>query len=144
MKKLKKYVLFGLRVSLGWLLLYAGVTKIMNPGWSAAGYLNSATTFPNFYATLAQPEYINMVNLANEWGLTLLGIALITGFFVRFTAPLAALLMMLYYFPDLNFPKAGANGYIIDDHIIYAFALLTLAVTNAGRYFGIDKRFQKD
>lgn len=142
MKKAKKYILFLLRVSLGWLFLYAGVTKIMNPEWSAAKYLNDATTFPQFYATLASPEYLEMVNLLNEWGLTLLGAALILGLFVRYTAPLAALMMILYYFPVLDFPKV-AHGYIVDDHLIYALALLTLMATDAGKYWGLDKKLRE-
>lgn len=143
MVKFKKYVLFLLRVSLGWMLLYAGVTKIMDPEWSAEGYIRDAQTFTDWYAILLQPEYIEIVNLANQWGLALLGASLIVGLFVRFTTPLAALLMILYYFPVLDFPKVG-NGYIVDDHIIYALAFLVLMVTKAGKYWGLDKRFYRD
>jgi len=144
MVKFKKYVFFLFRLALGWLLLYAGVTKIIDNEWSAEGYLTSAKTFPEFYAMLARPEYLEWVNHANEWGLTILGAALILGIFVRFAAPLAALLMLLYYFPVLDFPHIGEHGYIVDDHIIYALGFLTLMVSNAGRYWGLDKKFRRD
>jgi len=143
MKNAKKYILFLLRISLGWLLLYSGITKILDSSWSAAGYLNSATTFPQFYTTLATPEYLNTVNLINEWGLVLLGATIILGLFTKFIAPIAALLMMLYYFPVLDFPYVGEHNYIISEHIIYALGFLTLMVTNAGKYWGLDKRLRE-
>ena len=41
--------LFALRLSLGWLLFYAGITKVFDTSWSAAGYLAGAKTFPALF-----------------------------------------------------------------------------------------------
>ena len=132
--------MFLLRISLGWLFLHAGYVKIINPNWSAAGYLKSAKTFPAFYQWLASDSMIGITNFLNEWGLAILGICLILGLGTRIVAVLAALMMILYYFPILTFPTIGANSYIVDEHIIYAAAFLLLGALRAGRHFGLDSK----
>jgi len=139
----RKVSLFLLRVSLGWMFLYAGITKVLDSTWTSAGYLNNAKTFVSFYQWLASPGIIPWVDLVNQWGLTLLGIALILGIFVRISALLGALLMLLYYFPVLSFPYAGTHSFLVDDHIIYVFSLLVLSFSKAGRTWGLDRVFNK-
>ena len=126
-----------LRFLLGWVFFYAGVTKILDASWSATGFLESAKTFGGFYSFLAHPLLIGLVNVANEWGLTLLGLSLIFGFWVRLSSLLGAILMILYYFAANNLPLVP-NGFLIDEHIIYAAALLLLRYLNAGLYLGLD------
>jgi thiosulfate dehydrogenase [quinone] large subunit len=139
MDKYSKISLFVLRISTGWLMFYAGLVKIFNPNWSAAGYLQNAQTFSGFYHWLAQPVFLPYINFINEWGLTLLGISLILGAFVRLSSLLGAFLMFLYYFPVLNFPYAGDHYYIVDDHIIFALVLLMFAAFKVGRIWGLEK-----
>src|SRR3989344_1942321 len=110
-----KKLLFLTRVAMGWLFLYAGFTKVINPDWSAAGYIGNAKTFSGFYNWFLRPDVLPLTNLINEWGLTLLGVSLIFGVLVRYSAVLGSLLMLMYYFPILDFPKAGANSFIVDD-----------------------------
>ncbi|MFA4845590.1 MAG: DoxX family protein [Patescibacteria group bacterium] len=138
MKTFHLVTLVLLRVSLGWLFFYAGITKILNPAWSAVGYLESAQTFTGFYAWLTTPDILPVVNILNEWGLTLLGVSLILGLFVRVTSVFGAVLMLLYYFPGLTFPLVE-HGFLVDDHIVYTFALLFFAATSAGRIIGLDR-----
>src|SRR5687767_13570538 len=107
-----------LRLSMGWIFLYSGLHKIMDSSWSAAGYLNSAKNFPGFYHWLASPDMIQLTNALNEWGQLILGISLIIGLGVRYSAIFGAVLMMLYYFV-LPFPQTSAVSYIVDEHIIY-------------------------
>lgn len=134
--------LFLLRISMGWMFFYAGITKILDPEWTSAGYLADPAMFQNFYAWLVSPEILPITNFLNEWGLTLLGVALILGAFVRTSAFLGAILMVLYYFPILQYPYPNAHSYIVDDHIVYALALLVLAVFHAGRAWGLEARFK--
>lgn len=134
-----KFFLFILRISMGWVMFYAGITKIINPQWSAAGYLGAAKSFPEFFQWFLQPDILPAVNFVNEWGLTLLGVSLILGVFVRFSSVLGALLMMLYYFPVLDFPYPNMHSYIVDEHVIYAGVLLFFAAIRAGRYFGLEE-----
>ncbi|MEK7630986.1 MAG: DoxX family membrane protein [Patescibacteria group bacterium] len=126
------------RVSLGWLMFYAGITKVMNPDWSAAFYLKDAKTFGGFYEWILNSSALPVVNFINAWGLTLLGISLIVGLGVRLSSILGAVLMLLYYFPILSFPMVGEYSYIVDDHIIYALVLVFFAAVRAGRVWGLD------
>ena len=135
--KKQKIMLLFLRLAMGWMMFYAGITKILNPNWSAAGYLQGAKTFAVFYQWLAGPSIVPFINFVNEWGLTLLGASLILGIFVRLSSMLGVLLMLLYYIPALSFPYVE-HGYIVDEHIIYALVLLFFAVVRAGRIWGLD------
>ena len=134
----RKTIVTSLRVALGWVMLYAGITKVLNPHWSAAGYLKGAQTWHGLYAWFGQPALLPVVNFLNEWGLTLLGVSLILGVFVRLGSVLGAILMLLYYFPVLDFPMVGEQGYIVDEHIVYMLVLLWLAAVRAGRVCGLD------
>lgn len=139
----KKIILATLRISLGFLFLYAGITKVLDSEWTSAGFLMNAKTFTGFYQYLASPGILPITDFVNEWSLTLLGVSLIFGIFVRLSGSLGAFLMILYYFPSLQFPYSGTNSYIIDQHIIYALVLKFLAVSRAGRIWGLDKVISK-
>ncbi len=134
----KKLLLFITRIAMGWIMLYAGLVKIFDSGWSATGYLANAETFSGFYNWFLQPSILPVTNFLNEWGLTLLGVSLILGVMVRYSGVLGALLMLLYYFPVLEFPNIGLHSYIVDDHIIYALVLLLFSAYRAGDYWGFD------
>jgi len=138
MTQAQKISLFLLRVVLGWMYLYAGITKIINPNWSAAGYLKGAKTFVEFYQWLASPGILPAVDFVNEWGLTLLGLSLIFGVFVQLSSILGAVLMLLYYLPILDFPYPNPYSYLVDEHIIYALVLLLFASLRAGRVWGLE------
>ena len=137
--RLSAKVLTLTRVSIGWLFFYAGITKVMNPEWSAAGYLNNATTFPGFYKWLASPSVLPLTNFLNEWGLTLIGVALMLGAFTYISGKLGALMMLLYWLPILDFPWIE-HGFIVDHHVVYACVLLFLAASRAGRTMGLDAK----
>lgn len=141
--KLQQLSLFFLRIALGVLFFYAGVSKLLNPNWTAAGYLKGAQTLTPLYQWLASPQNIPWVNFLNEWGLTLIGIALILGIFVRFASVSGILMMILYYIPILKFPFAGSNSFLIDQHIIYIFVLFLLISFNAGEFWGFENYFSK-
>jgi len=119
-------------------MFYAGITKILTPNWSAAFYLKDAKTFPAFFQWFLRPDILPITNFLNEWGLTILGASLILGVFVRLTSIYGIVLMMLYYFPILQFPYPNPHAYIIDEHIIYAFVLLFFAAVRAGRVWGLE------
>ncbi len=138
MTKSQQTSLFILRITMGWLMFYAGITKILNPDWSAGGYLKGAKTFPALFNWFLNPNLLPLVNFINEWGLTLLGISLILGVFVRLSSALGAFLMLLYYLPILDFPYPNPHSYIVDEHIIYAAVLFLFATLRAGRVWGLE------
>lgn len=140
MTPLQKFFLFLLRISMGWMFFYAGITKVLNPQWSAEGFLKGAKTFASFYNFLLQPQILPIVDFTNKWGLLLLGISLILGLFTRLSSVLGALLMLLYYLSILQFPHPNPNAYVVDQHIIYIFILLFFASIKAGKYWGLDGR----
>ncbi len=136
--KQNNIALFALRVSLGCVFFYAGISKIMNPAWSAGEYLSSAVTFKGMYQWLASPGVLPTINFINEWSLLLLGIALILGIFVRLSSWLGVVLMSLYYFPILSFPYVGKNYFLVDEHVVFIICLILLASARAGRIWGLD------
>ena len=142
LNKLEAKALFALRLSVGWMMFYAGITKVLDPSWTAIGYGMSAKTFPGLYEFLVSPGNIGWINFVNEWGLTLLGISLILGIGVRLSSVLGAFLMFSYYLPILKFPYVG-HGYLVDEHIVYILVLVFFAVARAGRYYGLEKWFSK-
>ncbi|MCR4256569.1 MAG: DoxX family membrane protein [Candidatus Uhrbacteria bacterium] len=137
MSKHQNIALFLLRISMGWFYFYAGITKVLNPEWSAAGYLKGATSFAWFYGAMLDPTILPIVNFMNAWGLTLLGVSLLLGLFVRLSSSLGVALMLLYYFA-LGFPYPNAHALIVDEHIIYSFALIVLGTFRAGRAWGLE------
>ncbi len=139
MTKFGKVSLFLLRVSLGWMFIYAGVTKIVNPAWTSAGYMKGAKTLSGLYGWLAGSSLLPAVDFLNEWGLTLVGIALLLGVFVRLASFGGAALMVLYYLPILDFPYPNAHAFIVDEHVVYFFAFLTLAAFRAGQVWGLER-----
>lgn len=138
MNTFQKVSVFALRISLGWMFFWAGITKVLNPAWSAEGYLKTAQTFSGFYEWLASPALLPLTNFVNEWGLTLLGASLILGVFVRLSSFSGALMMLLYYLPILKFPYPNPHAFLVDEHIIYIAALFCLAAFRAGRVWGLE------
>ncbi len=138
MTKFQKISWFLLRITMGWMFFYAGITKVINPAWSAEGFLREAKTLPEFYEWLASPSVLPVVNFLNEWGLTLLGVSLMLGIMLRVSTTLGAVLMFLYYLVALDFPYPNTHAFIVDEHIIYIAALLSLSAVKAGRIWGLE------
>jgi thiosulfate dehydrogenase [quinone] large subunit len=132
----QKTTLLLLRLALGWVFLYAGLTKVLNPEWTAAGYLKGAKTFTDLYQWFAADANIGWVSFLNQWGQVLIGTAMILGIGVRIASWGGALMMLLYYFPVLVFPKIGANSYLVDEHIIYALVLLAFGADGSKEMWG--------
>ncbi len=145
MSKWQKITLLALRLALGWIFLYAGVTKILNPDWSAAGYLKGSQTLPFLYDWFANPQNIGWVNLLNEWGQTLVGLSLVLGVFIRPAAVGGILLMILYYLPILHFPYAGkgTTSFLVDQHVIFILVFILLIIFDAEKYWGLKSVVKK-
>ena len=144
--KLQVGALVTLRVLIGWHLLYEGVIKIMDPNWSAAGFLNeSKGVFSWFFIWIASNNVaIGIVDFMNQWSLTIIGVLLIAGLFSRIAAYSGMVLIMLYYVAvppligyDYSMPTEGSY-LIVNKNLIEASALLILAVLPTGKYIGLD------
>ncbi|MBE7524813.1 DoxX family membrane protein [candidate division WWE3 bacterium] len=141
--KTPNILLAFLRLSLGWIFFWAGISKVADPAWSAAGFLKNAQTFHSFFSWWASPSVLPVTNFLNEWGLLLIGLSLITGLFVRLSSFFGILLMALYYCARLKFPYPDANSFIVDSHIVYALLLGYFIAMRAGRVYGLDGKIQK-
>ena len=135
MAKHKLTYLFLLRIAFGWLFLYSGLIKILNPNWTALEYIKNAQTLSFFYQWFSSSQNIGFVNILNEWGQLLIGLSLISGVFVRGASIGGTLLIVLYYLPILNFPLVGTHSFLVDEHIIYILVFLVL--------FEFDKDMKK-
>jgi thiosulfate dehydrogenase [quinone] large subunit len=126
-----------LRLGIGWVLFYAGWSKVVTfftaaEDWTAAGFLSHLEgPFAEFFSSLAGNAAVDYLN---AYGLLLIGAAIILGVLVRWAALWGIVLMLLYFFA--GFPPEHA--YVVDDHIIYALVLILLAAIGAGRMWGID------
>jgi thiosulfate dehydrogenase [quinone] large subunit len=131
------YALLGLRLVMGWVFFYAGVTKVLDPGWTARGYLANvpeANPFGGVWATMAQPQYLAVLDPLNAWGLTLVGAALLLGAAVRWSAFWGAVMMLFYWASSLPL----AHAVVVDSHVVYALLLFGLGAFGAGRVAGVD------
>jgi thiosulfate dehydrogenase [quinone] large subunit len=131
------YALLTLRVVMGWTFFYAGITKVLDPAWTAEGFLLHAVPegnpFGGFWETLAA-DWLWLIDPLNVWGLTLVGAALLVGAFVRWAALWGAVMMLFYWAASLPLE----NGIVIDDHVVYALILFGLGAFGAGRIAGLD------
>ena len=138
--------LITLRILIGWHFLYEGLTKIANPNWSAGSFLmGSKWLFSGFFHWLANNSGIlNIVDFMNEWGLTIIGLGLILGIFVRYAAMAGALLGLLYYIaappmPGLVYSIPMEGSYlIVNKTLIEAAALVVLSLFPGSSVFGLD------
>jgi thiosulfate dehydrogenase [quinone] large subunit len=138
LKNKASLITFFLRIALGWLFLYAGLEKLTAVGgFSAKQFLlNLHGPFSAFFLPLAgNPIVDNLV----VWGEILIGVCLILGLLVRFAAFWGIIMMFLFYFAQYP-PK---NAFIFDDHIIYILILFFFIVSNAGHFYGLDKKLEK-
>ena len=76
-------------------------------------------------------------------GLVCIGVALLIGFFTRFSCVMGVLLLALITLPYLPLPGLPDNPrslpfYYMNQNIIEMIALLALATTRSGRWIGVD------
>jgi thiosulfate dehydrogenase [quinone] large subunit len=144
------YSLFVMRLVMGWTLFQGGVTKLVtyldaNPenNWTAASYLANAIPPGNplvgVWSNFAGSPLVDMLNM---WGLTLTGLGLLLGAFVRWNAFWGAVMMLFYWLASLQGGLlAGlpiAHGWVVDDHLVYAALLFGVGAFGAGRILGAD------
>lgn len=105
------------------------------------------TTTPDGLGKGAAPKEQSQTwlsDLGNKWGLTLVGICLMLGLFTRFAALCGAGLLCMYYFamppwPGLpESPMAEGHYWIVNKNVIEAIALLMIATSGVGRWWGLD------
>ena len=136
-----KNTLFLLRLGIGWVFFYAGWLKVITyftpaKDWTAAGFLGHLEgPFAGLFSGMAGNTLINYLN---AYGLLLVGVALLLGVLVRWSAFWGIVLMVLYYLA--GFPPE--NAFVVDQHIIYILVLVVLSAVGAGRNLGLDSSLE--
>src|SRR6476469_89500 len=146
-----RYTLAVIRLSLGWVFLWAFMDKMwglghdttsaaawVNGGNPTAGFLGKATSgpFASAYQSIAGDTWVNVLFMAALAGI---GIALILGVAMRIAAVAGALLTVLMWTAVLP----PANNPFMDDHLIYAMVFVLLALAGAGHTLGLGGYWER-
>jgi thiosulfate dehydrogenase [quinone] large subunit len=144
---IQKVILLGLRITVGWHLLYEGMAKLLSSNWTSFAYLsNSKWIFADFFHWIANsPEVLKIVDILNIWGLILIGLALFFGIFTRLASVSGFLLLLLYYLAnppfigmDYGVPTEG-HYLIVNKNLIEMFILLFFVFLPTDMILGIDR-----
>ncbi|MGA2407942.1 MAG: DoxX family protein [Bacteroidales bacterium] len=135
-----------LRIVIGWHFLYEGLVKLMNPAWTARPFLEgSRWIFGDLFRWMASGNTgMWIIDTINAYGLALIGLALMLGIFTRIALWSGVSLLLMYY---LAYPPFGGFSYgapsegsylIVNKNVIELFAMILLAITDSGQFFGFD------
>ena len=136
-----------LRVFIGWHFLYEGITKLVNPDWTAYGFLNdSGWFFSGIFQNMANnPGTLRIVDFLNIWGLILIGLSLILGFLSRPAILGGIVLLAMYYlshppFVGIEYAIPSEGKYLwVNKNLIELAALAVLYVFPTSRKIGLDR-----
>jgi thiosulfate dehydrogenase [quinone] large subunit len=146
-----RYVVAAIRLSLGWVFLWAFLDKVfglghgtaskdawINGGHPTLGFLKFGTKGPlaDFYQSLAGAGWADWLFML---GLAGIGIALVAGVAMRLAAAAGVVLLVLMWSAVLP-PE---NNVFMDDHIIYALTLVAITLVGAGHTLGLGRRWER-
>ena len=150
------------RVAIGFAFLWAFLDKTFGFGYatqSAKAWINGGSPTKGFLSRVAVGPFESTFHAWAgatwaDWlfmiGLLAIGVALILGIGLRIAAVSGSLMMLLMWAAEWPLDKLTSAGEpsmstnpIVDYHIIYALALIALAVTFAGNIWGLGKRWAK-
>lgn len=145
---MKQHIFLALlRISMGWIFLWAFIDKLFGLGFATAldkswlsgnsptfGFLKFGThgPFKPFFESLAGNPFVDWLFML---GLLGVGIALMLGIAKKLSTLSGSLLLFLMWlatFPPKNNP-------LVDEHIIYIFILQLLLQLHSGEVFGFGK-----
>ena len=156
-----RYVAGVVRLSIGWVFLWAFIDKLfalgfatgrnpktgvvtrfgdaawINGGSPTKGFLShSEGPFSSFYQSFAGAAWANWLFMI---GLLGIGLALMLGVAMRIAAASGAVMLVLMWSAVLP----PANNPFMDDHIIYAITLVALMLAGAGATLGLGQTWNR-
>ncbi|KPK83153.1 MAG: DoxX subfamily [Gemmatimonas sp. SM23_52] len=139
--------LVALRMLIGWHLFYEGLAKLTNPYWTSADYLaESKWWFSGLFVSLASsPTALGVVDFLNEWGLLLIGLALLLGCLTRVATIAGVVLLALYYiaappFVGYTYSMPAEGSYLVVNKVLIELvALLVVFAFPTERILGLDR-----
>jgi thiosulfate dehydrogenase (quinone) large subunit len=145
-----RYVAALIRMGLGFIFLWAFLDKLfgllkatpaanswLNGGSPTTGYLSSLDgRFAETFQSMAGHAWVDWLFMA---GLLGIGTALMLGVGMRIAAAAGAVLLAFMWAASLPL----ANNPLVDDHLIYALVLVSLALTHAGDTAGFGRSWSR-
>ncbi len=145
-----------LRIATGFIFLWAFLDKTFGLGYSTTvahawinggtpsqGFLNSPAVvgpFKPFFAAIASPatDVLFMI------GMLTIGVAVILGIGLRISAIAGTIILVFMYLAEWSFgPNAASTNPVVDYHIIFALALIVVAVLSAGDAWGLGRNWKR-
>jgi thiosulfate dehydrogenase [quinone] large subunit len=146
-----RYASAGVRLSIGWIFLWAFLDKLVGLGHDTthkAAWIHGGSPTQGFLAFAAKGPlkglYNNVAGQAwADWlfmlGLLGIGAALMLGIAMRPAAVAGSVLLVLMWSAVL---PPDSNPFM-DDHLVYAFALVLVAALGAGRTLGLGTAWER-
>jgi thiosulfate dehydrogenase [quinone] large subunit len=145
-----------LRLATGFIFLWAFLDKTFGLGfatpaeraWVAGGtpsqgfLLGDGVTGPlkGFFTAIASPASDVLFQLS----MLGIGVAVMLGIGLRVSAVVGSFVMVMMYLAEWPFaPNAASTNPLVDYHIVYALALIVVAVLAAGDTWGIGARWRR-
>ncbi|QGG94158.1 DoxX family membrane protein [Actinomarinicola tropica] len=152
----------GLRIATGFVFLWAFVDKLFGLGYSTPSeraWLNGGSPTKGFLGSIdAGPFASTFRSMAGDWwvdwlfmlGLLGIGAAVVLGIGLRLAAVSGTLLLALMWIAEWHPARytaageaTGSTNPLIDYHVIYALALIVVAVTAAGNRWGLGRAWAR-
>ncbi|WP_103380311.1 DoxX family membrane protein [Pseudonocardia dioxanivorans] len=154
--------LTALRIGLGLVFLWAFLDKTFGLGYATGGarawihggsptrgFLGSVDVGPlqtmfHSWAGTWWADWLFMLSMAG------IGLALLLGVALRPAAVAGTVVLALMWLAEFPLAQVAADGTpsgssnpIVDYHVIYALALIAVAATNAGRFWGLAEQWAR-
>lgn len=135
------------RVLIGWHFLYEGCVKLLNPDWSAKGFLmDSEGLFKELFLWMANTEeVIEIINFLTQWGLVFIGLALILGMLSKIASISGIIMLTMFYISHppligIEYMMPSEGSYlIVNKNLIELSMLIVLTLIPTNRIVGIDR-----
>lgn len=136
------YMLFVLRIVIGYHFLYEGFNKLFADTWSSGGFLvQSKWLFSEFIIELANsPSFIAVSDFLNIWGQIFIGLGLILGILTKYAAYSAVVLLLLYY---IVYPPFIESYTFVDRNLLELIGALIVAFFPTSNILGLDGLISK-
>jgi len=154
--------LAGLRIATGFVFLWAFFDKLLGLGYSTPSeraWINGGSPTKGFLGSIdAGPFASTFRSMAGDWwvdglfmlGLLAIGVAVVLGIGLRLAAVSGTLLLALMWIAEWHPARftsggesTGSTNPLIDYHVIYALALIVVAVTAAGNRWGLGRAWAR-
>jgi thiosulfate dehydrogenase [quinone] large subunit len=144
------FFLMALRLFAGWHFLFEGLIKLLTPGWTAQGYLMSATgPFAPLFNWLGRDSLIPFSDTLTAIALSIVGLTLILGVWEKAGAFIGIGMLTFFYLAHPSWPgipaagPAEGNYFIVNKNLVELAALGVLAYFPTGHLMGLEIFFKK-